>query len=57
MDKDDRGIDLIQMLNGPMSELKGVFKNEFAKGLTEGASGGALKITDFEHGQVGKFVA
>lgn len=57
MDKDDRSIDLINTLNGPMVEIKPFFKNEFAKGLTEGASGGALKITDFEHGAIGKFVA
>ena len=53
----DRSIDLINTLNGPMVEIKPFFKNEFAKGLTEGASGGALKITDFEHGAIGKFVA
>ena len=34
MDKDDRQQDLVQLLNGPMSELKDFFKPEFAKGLT-----------------------
>jgi hypothetical protein len=57
MDKNDRGIDLINTLNGPMAETKAFFKNEFAKGLTDGTTGDALKITDFEHGAVGKFVA
>jgi len=34
MDKDDRQQDLVQLLNGPMKELKDFFKPEFAKGLT-----------------------
>jgi hypothetical protein len=36
MDKDDRNVDLIKMLNGQMAELKNLFKPEFAKGLTVG---------------------
>jgi hypothetical protein len=55
MDKDDRQIDLVKYLNGPMSELKDVFKPEFAKGLTTG--GKKLNIDSFTHGNVGKFVA
>ena len=54
MDKDDRQQDLVQLLNGPMQELKGFFKPEFAKGLTTG--GEKLVIDSFNHGAVGKFI-
>jgi hypothetical protein len=54
MDKDDRQQDLVQLLNGPMSELKKFFKPEFAKGLTIG--GEKLVIDSFNHGAVGKFI-
>lgn len=54
MDKDDRSVDLIKMLNGPMSELKNLFKPEFAKGLTVG--GEKLVIDSFSHGAIGKFI-
>ena len=56
MDKDDRSINLVDYLNGPMAELKGYFKPEFAKGLTQ-HSGKELVIENFESGAVGKFVA
>ena len=55
MDKDDRQQDLVQLLNGPMAELKGFFKPEFAKGLTVG--GEKLIIDSFQHGAIGKFIA
>jgi hypothetical protein len=55
MDKDDRQQDLVQLLNGPMAELKGFFKPEFAKGLTVG--GEKLVIDSFSHGAIGKFIA
>ena len=55
MDKDDRQQDLVQLLNGPMEELKMFFKPEFAKGLTVG--GEKLVIDSFQHGAVGKFIA
>jgi hypothetical protein len=54
MDKDDRSIDLVKFLNGPMSELKDFFKPEFAKGLTVG--GEKLVIDSFSHGAIGKFI-
>jgi hypothetical protein len=54
MDKDDRQQDLVQLLNGPMKELKNFFKPEFAKGLTIG--GEKLAIDSFSHGAVGKFI-
>ena len=55
MDKDDRQQDLVQLLNGPMAELKAFFKPEFAKGLTVG--GQKLVIDSFSHGAIGKFIA
>ena len=55
MDKDDRQQDLVQLLNGPMSELKTFFKPEFAKGLVLG--GKELKIDSLTSGNVGKFIA
>jgi hypothetical protein len=55
MDKDDRSIDLVKYLMGPMSELKDIFKPEFAKGLTVG--GDKLAIDNFKSGAVGKFIA
>jgi hypothetical protein len=55
MDKDDRQQDLVQLLNGPMEELKSFFKPEFAKGLTVG--GEKLVIDSFNHGAIGKFIA
>jgi len=55
MDKDDRQQDLVQLLNGPMQELKKFFKPEFAKGLTVG--GEKLVIDSFSHGAIGKFIA
>ena len=54
MDKDDRQQDLVQLLNGPMKELKDFFKPEFAKGLTTGVE--KLVIDSFNHGAVGKFI-
>jgi hypothetical protein len=55
MDKEDRQQDLVQLLNGPMKELKSFFKPEFAKGLTMG--GEKLVIDSFSHGAIGKFIA
>lgn len=55
MDRDDRNIDLVGYLNGPMEELKQYFKPEFAKGLTAG-NGESLSIEGFDRGVVGKFV-
>ena len=55
MDKEDRRIDLIEYLNGPMEELKGFFKPEFAKNISVG--GTHLKIESFSSGSIGKFIA
>ena len=56
MDKDDRQQDLVQLLNGPMNELKDFFKPEFAKGLT-GTSGKEFKVDGLSSGSVGKFIS
>jgi hypothetical protein len=55
MDVHDHSIDLVQYLNGPMAELKEVFKPEFAKGLTVG--GEKFIVDSFQHGAIGKFIA
>ena len=55
MDREDKQQDLVQLLNGPMKELKSFFKPEFAKGLTVG--GEKLVIDSFSHGAIGKFIA
>ena len=54
MDENDRQQDLVQFLNGPMSELKDFFKPEFAKGLT--VNGDKLVIDSFNQGAIGKFI-
>jgi len=55
MDRDDRQIDLVQYLNGPMEELKEFFKPEFAKGLV---SAGSNKVDIvYPKSTAGKFIA
>lgn len=55
MDRADHRIDLIQYLNGDMSELKEYFKPEFAKGMT---SGGGKKVEiEYPNSSAGKFIA
>jgi hypothetical protein len=54
-DPSNRGIDVIEFLNGPAAELKEFFKPEFAKGLTS-QGGNKLEIDSFTSGVVGKFV-
>jgi len=54
MNPDDAQQNLIQLLNGPMKDLKEYFKPEFAKGLTVGDK--KLVIDSFESGNVGKFI-
>lgn len=55
MDVADHGVDLIELLNGEMSELKEFFKPEFASGLTK--QGQVLEIDNFDSGAIGKFIA
>ena len=55
MDRMDRQVDLVKMLNGPMAELKEFFKPEFAKGLV---SAGNEKVEiNYPQSAAGKFVA
>jgi hypothetical protein len=56
MDKDDRQQNLVDLLNGPMKELKDFFKPEFAKGLTVG-NGTKFVVDSFAHGAVGTYIS
>jgi Leucine-rich repeat (LRR) protein len=55
MDKDDRKVDLVELLTGKMSELKNVFKKYFIEGITK--QGEILDIESFSSGSVGTFIA
>lgn len=55
MDRADHRIDLIQYLNGSMSELKEYFKPEFAKGMT--TSGGKKVEIEYPNSSAAKFIA
>lgn len=55
MDVHDRSVDLVELLNGKMSELKNVFKPEFAKGLIGNTQ--TLDINDLTSGKIGKFIS
>lgn len=55
MDRMDRQVDLVKMLNGPMAELKDFFKPEFAAGLTS-ANKEKVEI-NYPQSAAGKFVA
>ena len=56
MDRHDRQINLVEFLNGPMSELKEFFKPEFAKGLVSSNSSNKVEI-NYPDSSAGKFVA
>jgi hypothetical protein len=55
MDRHDRQINLVEYLNGSMSELKDYFKPEFAKGLV--SKGGNKVEINYPDSSAGKFVA
>jgi Leucine-rich repeat (LRR) protein len=55
MDRDDRHVNLTELLNGPMNELKESFKPEFAKGLV--TKGGDKVEINYPNDSAGKFVA
>ena len=55
MDRNDRQINLVEYLNGPMKELKDYFKPEFAKGLV--TKGGDKVEINYPDSSAGKFVA
>ena len=56
MDVHNRQQNVVELLNGSMSELKDYFKPEFAKGLT-GTSGKDFKVDSLSSGPVGKFIS
>jgi len=55
MDRRDRGINLVEFLNGKGAELKNYFKPQFAKGLTSG--GGDIVEINYPDSASGKFIA
>jgi hypothetical protein len=55
MDRADHRVDLINMLNGDMTELKEYFKPEFAKGMT--TSGGKKVEIEYPNSSAAKFIA
>jgi hypothetical protein len=55
MDRHDRTVSLVELLNGKMSELKEFFKPEFAKGLV--SKGGDKVEVNYPDSSAGKFVA
>lgn len=55
MDRHDRQVGLVELLNGPMKELKEFFKPEFAKGLVN--KGGNKVEINYPDSSAGKFVA
>jgi len=55
MDRLDRHVNLTELLNGPMIELKESFKPEFAKGLV--TKGGDKVEINYPNDSAGKFVA
>ncbi|MEY4572291.1 MAG: hypothetical protein RLZ10_1517 [Bacteroidota bacterium] len=55
MDREDRQINLVEYLNGKMSELKEYFKPEFAKGLV--SKGGDKVEINYPDSSAGKFIA
>lgn len=54
MDRMDRSVNLVELLNGPMVELKEEFKTEFAKGLVTG-NGEKVEI-NYPQSPAGKFI-
>lgn len=57
MDVHDRQIELVDFLNGPMKEIKPLFKHEFAKGLTSDNRGNKELIIDYPRDATSKYVA
>ena len=55
MDKDDRQIDLVNFLNGYMSDLKEFFKPVFVRGLS--VDGSKFVIDNLKSGSAGKFIS
>jgi len=55
MDRHDHSINLVEMLNGKLKELKDYFKPEFAKGLS--SDGGEKVNINIQSGAAGKFIS
>jgi hypothetical protein len=55
MNRRDRGINLVEFLNGEGSDLKEYFKPQFAKGLA--SSGGDIVEINYPDSASGKFIA
>ena len=55
MDRRDRSVNLVELLNGPMSELKEQFKSQFARGLSS-QSGEKVEV-NYPDSSAGKFIA
>lgn len=55
MNRMDSAVNLVELLNGPMAELKEYFKPEFAKGLVTG-NGEKVEI-NYPQSSAGKFIA
>jgi hypothetical protein len=56
MDKNDKPIDLVDYLNGPMKELKLLFKEQFEKSLVVG-DGTEFSVDSLDHGSIGKYIS
>ena len=57
MDVHDQQKDLVQLLNGPMKELKNYFKNEIVKGLSKDDKSGKELVIDYPRDASSKYVA
>jgi len=55
MDRADKPVNLVELLNGKLSEFKEIFKPEFAKGLV--SKGGNKVEINYPESSAGKFVA
>ena len=56
MDKNDLPVDVQKLLNGPMKELKPLFRQEFGKSLMLGSSN-EFSVKGFKHGAIGMFIS
>lgn len=57
MDRKDHRVELVSLLNGPMKELKHLFKDKFLKGLTIDSDEQSRLTIDYPKKMVGMFAA
>jgi hypothetical protein len=57
MDRQDRGINLVESLNGKFKEFKDLFKSEFAKGLVSSSNEVNKINVQYPSNAAGKFIA